>query len=214
MTSQLDSKAEFGAADAYIERVGNDLEFRDGNNTTPVTLSQLLSARQIESTMLTLYKGAAAYRSPPPELVAISGTTNTNSKIPAYAYDDTTEEFIAYTVQLPSNLYTDGSATIRIQWLPATASSNNVVWKVYHKSISAGSSIDEAFASDTVISAGNATTDVISQATITDTIDNFGWEAGGMLIIHISRDATNGSDNLTGDAYLVNFVVEASLIRV
>lgn len=211
MVSSLDSKAQFGAADAYVERVGNDLRFKDSNNAAPVTLSDLVSPRRTDTTLLTLIKGAAAYRSPPPELVAVSGSTNTNTIIPAYAFDASTEEYVVYTVQLPTNLETSGSVNIRFQWLPLTASSNNVVWKIYYAPIDSGESFDAAMSSRTVTSAGSATTDVISEAVITDSLTNLGWSAGDNLIIHVSRDATNGSDNLSGDAYLINVAIEAPL---
>lgn len=211
MVTTLDSKAVYGVTDTYIERVGNDITFKDANNASPVTLSSLVTPRRTETINLAVSKVAACFRCPGPLLVSVAGNTNTNTIVPAYSFDPSTENFICYSVQLPADLDTTGSVNVRFQWLPSTAAANNVVWKMYHAKVAANSTIDVAFSTKTVTSAGSATNNILSEAVITDTVSNLTWTAGAHLVLHFSRDAANGSDTLTTNAYLFNIILELPL---
>lgn len=175
--------------------------------TLPGTLIQLPT----QEVNLMLNDQAAAYRSPAAAIVSRSGTTNTNTIMSAAAYDASTEEFLTWSFMLPANLSSTGSVTIKISWLPATAAASNVVWKVYSVDVATGASFDAALATRTVTSAGSASANVITIATITDTVANFSWAAGNVLIFHLSRDAANGSDTLTGDAHLIDVKISFPL---
>lgn len=211
MTSIFDSRGQFGAADTFVERVGNDMTLKDANHLTAVTLSELTLARRTKTLNLDLVKSATSFRSPAATLVSRSGTNNSSTTMAAFAFDDSTEQFVVYDFYIPPDLNPDGTVNIKLQWLPASASSNSVVWKIYHAPITVGSTFDVAMSTATSTSAGNASTDVISQAVISSTVANLGWLASQHLIFHVSRDAANGSDNLSGNAHLAAVAIEFPL---
>lgn len=208
MTTRVDSTLEIGASDATITRVGNDLRFKDANAASPVNLSELTLARRTETVNLTIGHDATSSKSPAATLVARTGTTNSSTVMTAFAFNDTTEQFIVYDIYAPVDLNATGTVNIRFQWIPATSASNNVVWKIYHAAVAPSGTFDVALASLSVTSAGFPTADAISQATISASVASLGWAAGNHIILHVSRDAANGSDNLTGDAQLIAFAVE------
>ena len=211
MITTVDSRLVLGSSDTYIERVGNDIRLKDSNHRTAVSLSEIVRGRRNFTINLEPGKETVFFKSPAPQSVSRAGTTNTGTIESALAFDDSIEEFVVYDFSLPLDLDLDGAVNIRFQWVPASASSNNVVWKIYYAPISSGQSFDVPLSSLTVISAGSASADVISETVITESIANLGWSAGDHLIFHVSRDAANVSDNLTGDAQLLDLVIELPL---
>lgn len=211
MVSQFDTKGTFGSSDTYIERIGDSICFKDASNASAATLSELRLQRRTDTYNLAISKEATFFKSPFPALISRAGTSYTGTAMSSFAFDASTEEFVVYDIYVPLDLNPSGTVNVRFQWLPASASSNNVVWKIYYAPIDAGESFDVSMSSKTITSAGNASTNVISEAVITDTVFGFGWSPGDHLIFHVSRDATNGSDTLSVDAQLVGLAIEFPL---
>ena len=211
MITTLDARTEIGVSDTYIEKSGNDLQFKDGNQGSVVKLSDLTTAQRIHTINLDPGKETVFFKSPAPESISRAGTNNTATTVAALAFDPSIEEFVVYDFYLPPDLDPSGTVNIRFQWMPATPESNNVVWKIYHGGIAAGESFDVSLNTATVTSASSATADTISEANISIDVSTLTWSAGDHLIFHVSRDAANVADNLTIDAHLLAIVIELPL---
>ena len=211
MVTTVDSKATLGASDTYLERVGKDLRLKDATHGTATTLSELTSSRRIFTLNLDPGKETIYFKSPAPESISRIGGVNSGTAIAVLGFDADIEEFIVYNIQLPSDLDPSGTVNFRFQWLPATNSSSNVVWKIYHAAIDSTKSLDSALSTLTVVSAGSATANTLSEAVISSSTGSLGWSPGDNVIIHISRDATNASDTLTIDAHLAGLAIELPL---
>jgi hypothetical protein len=142
-------------------------------------------------------------RAPAPEAVVLNGASN-NVSVTAYAYDDSIEEFAVFDIHLPAQLDTSGRVTITLTWLAATPAANEVVWKTYYSGIASNESFDQVLSSKTVVSTASSVTDTVTQTSISDDITGFPFEAGDHVVLHVSRDAADGSDTLSGDAYLIS----------
>lgn len=144
-----------------------------------------------------------------PPIVKEEGT---NSDHLVVGYDDGTDECRFVTFQVPSDADTSGnSATFRIHWYPATASTSEAVWDVRWHEVDDGESWDGALtteSSDASNCAGTAVQDVIDDCSWTETFANLGWVANDIVQMQVCRDADNANDALSGDAYMISFAVE------
>jgi hypothetical protein len=133
----------------------------------------------------------------------------TNIDINILAFDDSTDECVGANFLVPSDVQSGSTITFRLFYYPATASTNSVYWDFKHLPVTDAESWDQAL---TVESdggcVGKGTTNQISVCTWTETLANTGWAGSDFVEFEICRDADNGSDNLTGDAYLTGFSVE------
>lgn len=124
----------------------------------------------------------------------------------ALAFDAGTSEAAYWTLAAPQGL--TGTLTLVISFVMASATSGNVIWRVQAEAVSDGDSVDlDATTSfDTANSSGAVavpgTAGYLKQASVTLTNAD-SVAAGDYLRIRIDRDAANGSDTATGDAYLL-----------
>lgn len=127
---------------------------------------------------------------------------------PALAYDAATSE-AAYWTDIASQGLT-GTLSLIISFAMASATSGNVVWRVQIEAITDGDAadLDSTTSFDTANSSGAVavpgTAGYIKQATITLTNAD-SLAAADYYRISVDRDAANGSDTATGDAYLLAF---------
>lgn len=156
---------------------------------------------------LTPIKDIQAVKSPAPANVVITTTSN-SVKLSAYAFDPSTEEFMVFHAKLPSYFEEGEAVKINFAWSCNTGSTNSVVWKLYHTARAATESLDVAMSTATVTSAGGSSADTLRVGTISVTGSSLGWADNDTLTLQISRDATNGSDNLAYDANLIAFTID------
>ena len=137
-----------------------------------------------------------------------AGTTT----IQVASFDDTDDECRAGTFLVPSDVGTGATAvTFRAKYFAATGSTNSVYWDFYHDNGNdAGDVWDEAFTkeSDGGCAPGSATQDTIAECTWSETMTNLGWAASDLVKFEVCRDGDHASDNLSGDAQLLDFAIE------
>lgn len=135
--------------------------------------------------------------------------TGSNAKILARAFDDTTEEFVNFSLKVPRNINTSGTVTFRVWMYAATAAaSRNVALTFDHRPLDNSESWDQTYTSeDSGDIAIDATQDDITEATWTETVANLGWSANDIVLCRLSRPNATSND-LVGDLNVIGFSVE------
>lgn len=131
------------------------------------------------------------------------------ARILSRAFDDTTEEFVNFSLKVPSNINTSGTVTFRVWMYAATAVASRFVQLTFdHRAVDNSESWDGAYTSeDSGDLAIDGTQDDITEGTWTETVSNLGWAANDYVMCRLSRIAPSGT-NLSGDLYIVGFAVE------
>lgn len=140
-------------------------------------------------------------------LTGVAGTFNNYSQV---AYNDSVTTTARYVVPgAVTRSYAGGAITVRISWF-ATVTSNAVVWRVQSLSRGPGQVMDavvNTVTGHTVTSTVAGTTLQLVTADISFTPSVSELTAGNIWLLHIARDATSGSDTMTGDANVVEIDV-------
>jgi hypothetical protein len=119
------------------------------------------------------------------------------------AYDSTTMEDSDFIIAMPKS-WDETNMTFQVYWHhPATTTNFGVVWQVYTIPYSNDDNMLGVSYSggNTVADTGGTTADLYISAETTVSIT--GAAEGDLVHFIIRRDATNGSDNMAVDAYLV-----------
>lgn len=141
---------------------------------------------------------------------AITRANGTNIPVSGYAFDATAIESIFFRFRASG--YTSGNINVDLDWYADTATSGNVVWGAQIAAITPGDAQDietDALATvATVTTAAGASSQRLVRSTITVTsLDSIAPD--DQVVLCISRQATNGSDTMTGDAILTYVTVAA-----
>lgn len=137
---------------------------------------------------------------------AKTDNNGTNKEDTTLDYDATTDETDSWEIHLPAGLSVV-SASLKVTYRMASATSNAVVWAAIHGAIGSGEAWDAALVTDT-FSADTVPDAAGKVKTVSKTLTTSGWAAGDTIHFKISRDADNGSDNATGDAKLMHAYLE------
>ena len=122
-------------------------------------------------------------------------------------FDAATIEYAVFTFVAPSGIDLTGNQTVRIYWRADTATTGNVIWRAEVEAITDGDATDTDAASS--YAAPQSVTDAapgtpagrITVAEITLSVAQADAMAAGDLVrLRISRNATNASDTMAGDA--------------
>lgn len=145
-----------------------------------------------------------------PQIRRVNGTNF--SRVVA-AFDATTKEMFFF--QLAAIRYGTGSLTLKIRWTAASATSGNVVWEAKLAAITpdsdSGAVASKAFATALTVTDAHlgTTAERLHEATIT--ISNLDSLANNdYIVLGFARDASNGSDTMSGDAWLEQLILEWS----
>jgi hypothetical protein len=137
----------------------------------------------------------------------------TNVDLHVRAFDDTTDECVGGTFSVPSDAKVDsGNVTFRIRWYSATATTGDAMFDIRWHEVGDNESWDGALTTEeagAVTTAG--TVDLITLDTWTEAITTLGWAVNDLVEFELCRDADStgtGTDNLVGDAYVIDFAVE------
>src|SRR5262249_34916824 len=112
------------------------------------------------------------------------------------------------TIKAPKG-WNESTVVAQVLWMTETGATGNVVWKVGGAAHSSGSpiNIDVSGSDQSVTSAapgdGYNLTYTAETAAITLTDQSPGIMDGDLIILKVTRDATNGSDTLATDATLI-----------
>ncbi len=156
----------------------------------------------------TLLIFAAQHATPPASAYATLDSRNGHFVLD---FDDGTDEAALFDAVLPAH-YDGGGLTIDLHWAATTATSGDVVWTVAIERIAAN---DLDIDADSFATAGSATGTAngtsgkltVTSVALTDGSAIDSLAAGEACRIKVSRDADNGSDDLSGDAELLRVVV-------
>ena len=132
-----------------------------------------------------------------------------NASILVRSFDDTTEEYVNFSMSAPNAIDTGGTVTFRAYVYAATAAASvNIQLRLGHINANNNDSWDVAYSNeDSGDVALSATQDQITVAEWTETVTNLGWAADDLLLLRLSRISPTGTD-LTGDLQLIGFSVE------
>jgi hypothetical protein len=145
-----------------------------------------------------------------PPATAFATLDTRNSSIAVLDFDDTTDESAVFVGIMPEGASLGSGLKIRLHWMSTNQTSNNVVWDV---SIERMTTDLDADSFDTIASgtaAANTTQSgilTVTEITLT-TIDSV--TAGDGYRLKVTRDANNGSDNMSNDAELVAVEVRSA----
>jgi hypothetical protein len=122
-----------------------------------------------------------------------------------FDFDDTAIEYMDFLCELVG--YGGGGLTFTLPWSATTATSGSVRWGVAIRRLE--DDVDDIDSSHTyafneVTDAAPSASGELSYPTIsfTDGSDMDDWADGELAIVRVRRDATNGGDDMTGDAEL------------
>lgn len=123
------------------------------------------------------------------------------------AFDAAADESLDFEGVLPDN-YDGGGLTVTLVWMAASATSNNVVWNAdieRHQDDAVDLDSDSFGGANAVTAATASVSGEVSYDNITFTngADMDSLAVGESFRLRITRDADNGSDNMTGDAQLL-----------
>ncbi len=142
----------------------------------------------------------------------LAGAASPAEGIPYLAFDSASAEYADFTGVLPRH-YAGGGLTVTLYWASGVTT-NAVVWNAAFRRIQ-----DDAEDIDTTAHSYdyNAVTATTASAagevdyaaiTFTDGADMDSLAVGELFNLRIARDASNGSDTLSGDAYLVSIEIK------
>lgn len=139
--------------------------------------------------------------------------TSGSEPIPVLAFDAATDESIRWLVDLRN--YGSGNLTLTLRWSAASATSGDVIWTAavlaYTPDTDSGALSGEAYATANTVTDTHLGTNAQRVMTCDITISNLDSLANNDLVwLKVSRDADNGSDTMTGDAYLVSATLSYS----
>jgi hypothetical protein len=143
----------------------------------------------------------------------LAGGSTPAEGVPYLAFDSATDESADFYGILPRH-YGGGGLTVYLHWASA-ATANEVVWNAAFRRIQDdGEDIDGSYDYATNSNAVTATTASAAgeldyaSITFTDGADMDSLAVGESFILRITRDANNGDDDMTGDAYLIGIEIK------
>jgi hypothetical protein len=148
----------------------------------------------------------AEHNQPPATAFA---TLDTRNSIAVLDFDDATDESAVFVSIIPEAASLGSGLKIRLHWMATTATSGNVVWDVSLERMTTDLDSDsfDTIASGTAAANGTSGIVTVTEITLT-TIDSV--TAGDAFRLKVTRDANNGSDNMSNDAELVAVEVRSA----
>jgi hypothetical protein len=137
----------------------------------------------------------------------LAGASSPAEGVPYLAYDSASDESCDFQGVLPRS-YAGGGLTLYLHWA-STATTGAVVWNAAFRRIADDAEDINTTAHTYDYNAVTATTASpageldYASITFTDGADMDSLAVGESFVLRITRDANNGSDDMSGDAYLV-----------
>ena len=133
--------------------------------------------------------------------------TNNNGLI-VRRFDDSTEEGVGFSIVVPSSA-TDMTIRYKTRAETAPGATQTAVPKLYKRSLPDNAAVS-SWSSNTLTNTSLPTNENWQYDEKSDTLANWGITAGVVYQFEFTRDAGNGSDNLSGDLTLYVIEVEFS----
>jgi hypothetical protein len=137
----------------------------------------------------------------------LAGAATPSEGVPYLAFDAATDEHADFTGVLP-RAYGGGGLTLTLYWA-SMATTNAVVWNAAFRGFPDDAEDIDTTAHSYDFNAVTATTATVAGEvdyaviTFTNGADMDSLAVGELFNLRIRRDADNGSDTMTGDAYLI-----------
>lgn len=159
--------------------------------------------------VLTYYFKATDFDAIETNFAPLVQDNGTNAKVMVRAFDQTTQEYVNFSLTAPGDIDTGGTVTFRVWMYASTAVASRYVALTFgHRAIDNSESWDQTYSTkasgDIAI---DATQDDITEATWTETVSNLTWAANDYVQCRLSRTSTSGT-NLASDLYVLAFAVE------
>lgn len=143
-----------------------------------------------------------------PREVINSGSI-TNITLYGQAFDDTTNETVEQSFEVPSDIDTSGTVTFYARGIAQTAATANIEFRFAHSFAGNGEDADVAFTNeDSGAKAVNTTQDYYTYFSWTETVSNLGWAANDSVKFQLTRLASGGNDTLTDDFYVTRLIID------
>lgn len=143
--------------------------------------------------------------------VVIVGGATPAEHVPAWAFDASSIEYLDFLCRLDG--YAGGGLTLTLPWAAESATSGNVIWEAAIRAIpdDAEDLDTTAHSYDFNAASADAAPSALKEVsyptiTFTDGSDMDSWASGELAIIRVRRNASSGSDTMSGDAYLLGLV--------
>ena len=135
------------------------------------------------------------------------GASTPAENFPVYLFNATTDDHLDFYCRLWPN-YTAGGLSVSLAWAADSATSGNTVWAVAIRAFPDDAEDMDAshtydYNSITVAAPSAAGEIVYDPVTFTDGADMDSVSGGQYFVMRVKRDADNGSDTMTGDAYII-----------
>jgi hypothetical protein len=136
-------------------------------------------------------------------------TLDTRNSIAVLDFDDTTIENSVFLDVIPQFAILTSGLKVRLIWTAATATTGDCVWQVALERMTTDIDADsfDTAASATATTSGTSGIPNYTEITLT-TIDSV--TAGDAFRLKVTRNATSGSDTMTGDAELIAVEVRSA----
>ena len=176
-----------------------------GTNTPAVALdvNGNISCDGISQSTVCVFK--ATDNQPPATNFA---TLDTRNSVAVLDFDDSTKESAIFVSVIPNLILLGSGLSISIHWMATSATSGSVVWEVSLERSNTDLDSDSFDTAATGSSSTNGTSGIITKTTITLTsID--GVTIGDLYRLKVSRDVSNASDTMVGDAELIGVEIRS-----
>lgn len=140
-------------------------------------------------------------------LDVLAGAASPTGRLPVLDFDASTAEYIDFIGYLPGH-YSGGGLTVTLVWSASAATSGDVVWRAAFRRVQDDAedldSTTHTYDYNSVTAPAPTAQGEVSYDSMTFThgVDMDDLTAGEMFVLRVSRDATNASDTMTGDAEL------------
>lgn len=156
----------------------------------------------------TLSFKASDFDVPETNFAELSQVNGSNKKIIVRSFDDTTEEFVNFSIDVPGGINTAGTVLFKAYVYAETAVADRFAQLRFgHSAINDNESWDVTYTNvdsgDTEIS---STQDNVTIIEWNETVSNLGWASDDTVLSRLSRIATSGT-NLAGDLQLISLSV-------
>lgn len=140
--------------------------------------------------------------------LATVATSANRPDIQSLDFDPTTAEYAQFGIVMPKS-WNEGTVTFRAHWAHGSTTTNfGVAWSLQAVAVSDDDTIDAAYGTaQTVTDTGGTTSDLYTTAESSAITIAGSPAAEDMVFFRVSRDPSNGSDNMAIDAKLLGITV-------
>ena len=135
--------------------------------------------------------------------LASVGTGASYDRVPAWALDPTTDQWVNGSFMLPTD-WAGGALTLIVHWAPSSSNVGDVRWDIGVSDIAVGDQADEGKSFPTVIHAAGGVAEARRAGTCTSTVT----PTQPFIGLSVYRSAAVGTDTFTGNAWFLGLELQ------